>query len=76
MSSLWENSRIRDNNCFYNSKTLSDIFYALRFGHGESTFLGSEMYGHTKNTISNSFAIHISKNFACGASLILNSAWR
>ena len=29
LSSLWENSRIRDNNCFYNSKTLSDIFFRL-----------------------------------------------
>ena len=29
MSSLWENSRIRDNNCFYNSKTLSDFFMRL-----------------------------------------------
>ena len=51
MSSLWENSRIRDNNCFYNSKTLSVFFYALRFGHGESTFLGSESRTTcTKNT--------------------------
>ena len=29
MSSLWENSRIRDNNCFYNSKTLSEFFMRL-----------------------------------------------
>ena len=42
MSSLWENSRIRDNNCFYNSKTLSVFFFTLRFRRGESTFLGSE----------------------------------
>ena len=29
MSSFWENSRIRDNNCFYNYKTLSDFFMRL-----------------------------------------------
>ena len=29
MSSLWENSRIRDNNCFYNYKTLSDFCMRL-----------------------------------------------
>ena len=32
MSSLWENSRIRDNNCFYNSKTLSVFFLRLDSG--------------------------------------------
>ena len=49
MSSLWENSRIRDNNFLYNFKTLSVFFFALRSGWGESTFLGSEMYAMPRN---------------------------
>ena len=32
MSSLWENSPFRDNNCFYNYKTLSDFFWRLDSG--------------------------------------------
>ena len=56
MSSLWENSRIRDNNCFYNSKTLSIFFMRLDAGMVSRPSWGARRvtYGSSVTMISRS----------------------